>query len=503
MAMSPALSTSAYDLKIEGIFYNILSLEDMTCEVTSDDVNHTRYEGDVVIPGTVTYNGRALTVLKIGEGAFDGNPITSVSIPATVQQVGSDAFDDCTRLTKVIIEDGDTQLLFAHSSYIDDLWHQERGIEMFKESPLETVYLGRPVIYPGLNGLTGVYYSTDSGPFNENKTLREVIIGNSVKELYDFTFGDCENLQTVTFGSSLEKIGKEAFARCKKLASVAFPNSVKVIGSGAFLSCSELVDMELGNSVDTIGSNAFLDCGFSEVRLPNSVRYIGAQAFGCPNLKDFYFGSSVEFIGDAAFRGCSALTNVFIPNTVKELGNEVFMRCSALESVNIGNSVPQIGRSAFEGCTALKDVVIGSSVSKLGKDAFSGCTALVNIYVRNSVPPTGAEFENLAYMNASVYVPQGSLSSYQAANGWKNFWSISEFVPSGIGNAVLGGQAPPVIKAGDGCVTVENTTGNVVVYDMGGALIESVNAVGGRVDIVLPAGLYIIKVGDRVEKVTL
>ncbi len=276
--MSPALSTSAYDLKIEGIFYNILSLEDMTCEVTSDDVNHTRYEGDVVIPGTVTYNGRALTVLKIGEGAFDGNPITSVSIPATVQQVGSDAFDDCTRLTKVIIEDGDTQLLFAHSSYIDDLWHQERGIEMFKESPLETVYLGRPVIYPGLNGLTGVYYSTDSGPFNENKTLREVIIGNSVKELYDFTFGDCENLQTVTFGSSLEKIGKEAFARCKKLASVAFPNSVKVIGSGAFLSCSELVDMELGNSVDTIGSNAFLDCGFSEVRLPNSVRYIGGTS---------------------------------------------------------------------------------------------------------------------------------------------------------------------------------------------------------------------------------
>ena len=94
-ATLPTLNASAYDLEIDGIFYNILSLDDMTCEVTSDDVNFSKYEGDIVIPGTVIYNGRTLTVVRIGTEAFWQDHITSVTIPNTVTDVYVEAFKKC------------------------------------------------------------------------------------------------------------------------------------------------------------------------------------------------------------------------------------------------------------------------------------------------------------------------------------------------------------------------------------------------------------------------
>lgn len=498
----PVTNVSAYDLQVDGIFYNIISFDDMTCEVTRDDEDLTRYEGEVVIPGTITYNGRTLTVAKIGDGAFEYAPITSITIPCTVTiQVGSDAFRECTKLKKVVIEDGDTPLCFAASHYVDELWHQERAMPMFGDSPLETVYLGRAVYYPWAGS---DYNSSETTPFRGNETLREVVIGNSVDELRDFTFKDCENLQTVTFGTSIVQIGKECFYRCKKLVNATMPNSVEIIDDDAFNGCSNLTNVTLGNSVATIGNSAFYFCGFHEIVIPNSVKYIGKSAFsGCP-LKSLSMGNSVETIDDGAFYGCQELVSITIPGSVKVFGTQMFQNCKRLVSVTIGNAVPSLGTSTFDGCESLADLVIGSSVSQMGRNAFSGCTALSSIYVNNPVPPTGADFENEAYMNAAVHVPQGSLSAYQAANGWKNFWSITEFVPDGIEGTVADGGLQPVIKVAGGQVTVTNAIGNVAVYDMGGALVKEVEADGGSIVISLPIGkVYVVKVGDVVEKVAM
>lgn len=496
----PVTNVSAYDLQVDGIFYNIISFDDMTCEVTRDDEGHTRYEGEVVIPGTITYNGRTLTVARIGEEAFRQAPITSITIPSTVTYVGLRVFMDCDKLTKVVIEDGDTPLRFYSSIYTEYPFGEIR-CEMFHDCPLNYVYLGRPVFYS--TGGDDRYRNLN--PFYGNETLREVVVGNSCTEMCDYTFRDCENLEKVTLGNSLVRIGKEAFCGCV-IQDVNIPNSVVTIGEYAFGrgNGSGPVSVNLGNSVDTIGNSAFYGGNFSEIRIPNSVRYIGAQAFQHSKLKNIVFGNSVEFIGDYAFSRCNELEEITIPNTVKEFGEYMFQECKSLVKATIGNSVPSLGRGTFENCESLADLVIGSSVSQIGRNAFSGCTALSSIYVNNSVPPTGADFENEAYMNAAVHVPQGSLSAYQAANGWKNFWSITEFVPDGIEGTVADGGLQPVIKVAGGQVTVTNATANVAVYDMGGALVKEVEADGGSIVIPLPTGkAYIVKVGGKAEKVTM
>ena len=61
-----SLSANAYDAYINGIYYN-LNKDAKTAEVTSGD---NKYEGEVVIPGTITNEGIDYSVTSIGSDAF-------------------------------------------------------------------------------------------------------------------------------------------------------------------------------------------------------------------------------------------------------------------------------------------------------------------------------------------------------------------------------------------------------------------------------------------------
>ena len=88
--------------------------------------------GDVIIPETVTYDGKEYSVTSIGYSAFRDcigltsitipnsvtsigdfafygcGSLTSVTIPASVTSIGSDAFTFCGELTSIIVEEGNT-----------------------------------------------------------------------------------------------------------------------------------------------------------------------------------------------------------------------------------------------------------------------------------------------------------------------------------------------------------------------------------------------------------
>lgn len=85
---------SAYDFKVDDIYYNVLSEDDATCEVTGNgSVFGSAYSGDVVIPSSVTNEGKTYTVTTIGyESFYWCSGLSSVSIPATVTTINSSAF---------------------------------------------------------------------------------------------------------------------------------------------------------------------------------------------------------------------------------------------------------------------------------------------------------------------------------------------------------------------------------------------------------------------------
>lgn len=89
-ALLCSATVSAYDFEVDGIYYNILSISDLTVKVASVD---NEYSGEVIIPSIISYKSKALTVTSIGYGAFyDCRGLTSVTIGNSVTSIGDEAF---------------------------------------------------------------------------------------------------------------------------------------------------------------------------------------------------------------------------------------------------------------------------------------------------------------------------------------------------------------------------------------------------------------------------
>ena len=170
----------------------------------------------------------------------------------------------------------------------------------------------------------------------------------------------------------------------------------------------------------------------------NSVSYsvtsIGNEAFWyCDGLTSVTIPNSVTSIRESAFDGCSGLTSVTIPNSVTSIEYGAFYGCSGLTSVTIGNSVTSIGDYAFNGCSGLTSVTIGNSVTSIGEWAFESCSGLTSVTCFATRPPQ-LDYGVFSFSISScvLYVPAGSISAYQSADGWKDFTNILPISPQGI-----------------------------------------------------------------------
>ena len=97
-----ALSLSAATIiEVDGLYYNLLS-DSASVEVTYPTSGHYQMT-TLSIPSSVSYNNKAYTVTAIGFRAFEGSPLTSVTIPNTVTTIGRKAFYNSQNPTTINI----------------------------------------------------------------------------------------------------------------------------------------------------------------------------------------------------------------------------------------------------------------------------------------------------------------------------------------------------------------------------------------------------------------
>ena len=95
-----------FAVTIDGLNYN-LNDELQTAEVA----RNSSASGDIIIPSSVTYNGKTYSVTSIGKNAFYYcEALTSITIPNSVTSIGDWAFRECSSLTSVTIPNSVTSI---------------------------------------------------------------------------------------------------------------------------------------------------------------------------------------------------------------------------------------------------------------------------------------------------------------------------------------------------------------------------------------------------------
>lgn len=497
-----AIPVCAYDFSEvnedgKTIYYNIISEEDKTCEVTwgqegkefnGSNYEFTDYVGDVNIPSSA--NG--YQIISVGEKAFMRcSRLTSVTIPLTVKSLEQGAFYGCSSLTSVVVPNSVRKI---------------DSFAFYRCTSLESVSIGDHVSYIG------------ACAFYEDASLLSITIPNSVTTVRNQAFWGCTSVSSITLGNSLQTIGWYAFMGCRGVSSLTIPNSVTRIENQAFSglygltsifipksvtyiennpfsSCPELTSIVveegnpkynsgngsnaiietstnklitgckttvIGEDVETIGSFAFYNCpGLTSIEIPNTVTSIESYAFAySANLKSVTLPNSITSIAYGQFVGCSSLASVIIPNSVTSIGDYAFNLCSNLSEVVIGNSVESIGELAFRG-TSITTVTFPSSVTSIARSAFYDCDKLISVY---SYITDVFETGNSAFYgctNATLYVPHGLKSAYQSTSDWKRL-PIEEMLPAISLTLACTDQGQVLIND---CISFSNDIGEASVND--------------------------------------
>ena len=417
--LSVSVSVYAYDFEVDGIYYNILSVQGKTVEVTYREYSngtYSDYSGGVVIPEQVQYNEELYRVTSIGEYAFeDCSSLVSVTIPEGVTSIGEYAFEDCSSLASVTIPESVTSIgdrAFWNCSSLASVTIPESVTSIGDYAFSYCRSLASVTIPEGVTSIGG-------GAFRSCSSLASVTIPEGVTSIGDYAFSGCSSLASVTIPESVTSIGGSAFSGCSSLASVTIPESVTSFGDSAFNGCSSLTSVNISDlsawcRIDfktqdsnplCYGHNLYLNGALvTDLVIPEDVSEIKSYAFlGGRCITSVTIPEGVTSIGDYAFDGCSSLTSVTIPEGVTSIGDWAFSSCSSLASVTIPNSVTSIGGSAFRNCSSLASVAIGVGIRLIADSAFGFTDVKKAIWLSDTPPDDYYEFAEINYVCNDSY----------------------------------------------------------------------------------------------------
>lgn len=251
----------------------------------------------------VKFNSDVSNGLSIGNSAFSGAGLTSLSLPEGLTTIGNNAFYECKNLTELTLP-----------STVETI-----GDQAFQSCGLD-------------------------GELNLKKC-------SALKSLGGSCFIFCKGIRQVTFPEEhAVDLGGSCFQGCE---SLVIAKNVSCLPGSCFDDCTALQDVYVmsGEEIKTIGSYCFSGCAkLGRVDNFSNCETLGESCFrGCSTLTSLDFlGNKFKMIGRSCFYGCSGLESVDIPATVEVLESQCFCECSNLATLNfLGNNVKAIGSYCF------------------------------------------------------------------------------------------------------------------------------------------------------------
>ena len=361
-----------------------------------DDAIITKYNGtekNLVIPSDLEGH----MVVKLERGSFkDVKTVTSITIPESVTEIGSECFSGDVSLKDINIP-----------SQVKKI-----GVLFIAQTQISEVTIPKTI-----EAMERTYYS--NSPFDEN--IPENAASGAGK------------LTEIVIPDGVKTIGANAFSDCAKLETVALPESVTEIGSECFNGDVSLKELNIPTHIKKIGVLFIAQTQISEVTIPKTIEamertYYSNSPFDESNVKKISFEAGIENnIPENAASGAGKLTEVVIPDGVKIIGANAFSDCAKLENIAIPESVTEIGQSCFEGDSMISEIKLSNGIKTIKSYAFANCEKLGEIVIPSSVESiSDGAFINT---NSKIYCNYRSESTMNLVESDIDFISSEENDP--------------------------------------------------------------------------
>ena len=188
------------------------------------------------------------SVESIPPAFFKNQLLVSITFPASLKTISSEAFEDCLGLTHIEIPSGVTEI--------------------------------------------------GSWAFCSCSNIRTVSLPQTLETLAEQAFRACSKLESIELPDSMTELHSWVFYQCSSLSRITLPENLKIIHDGALSSCYSLQEVTVPSGVLSIGYDAFADCRqLADVyMLPAAPPFLGYTVFNdnSPYLKIHVPASSYD-----------------------------------------------------------------------------------------------------------------------------------------------------------------------------------------------------------------
>ena len=352
------------------------------------------------------------------EAFFNCRRLTSMVLPETLTSMGDSCFQNCVALVSMEIN-GDLPRISRYCFYgcrlLSKITFNSPSIRVIGVRAFANCSSLDKIDLTGLTSLTAI----GERAFEGCNMLNIAKFPESLKELPDMCFEDCEDLSIVQLkGEDVKGLGDHVFGTTLPVFLHIWVEEDKMEDYiSAYTSLLDPVYGEgtAGNVLGVINENAEIIKGMlfenteegkvlknapknieGELTIPPETVRIEDDAFaGCEKLTDLVIAPDTAIsLGDRCFKGCTGIKTLIINGVISQWGDETFMDCTGLNSIMIGRNnnkvIERIGRRAFMNCTGLDSdysVQIHYAVRAFGEECFAGCSNLSNVAVSSLFVP--------------------------------------------------------------------------------------------------------------------
>lgn len=450
-----------------------LNLEN--AEIEGASMNGIEYSQNE-LPSYSLFGLKSLYSIKLPSNTTDieslslsGTSLTGIEIPASVEVIATDAFQDVYSLNSVLVH-WTTPAELSHAfvntgcynggtlyvptgtrdRYLSSSWNFFSNIiekdsmdwDFVKFTKDGLIYnllpststaiiigftaeLSPNLILPETIIYEGNEYEVSAigeKAFFDCNILETCIISNTIVEIGDEAFYNCNKLKEITFGQKLRELPTSCFANCYSLEKADIPENIVSLGWGTFDRCSSLNTIHIHKNLHLHANGSYYEIsGCKSITLDDANPYyvLNDNVLYSKDMKRLILCAGgidgaitvpdgVESLSWFTFYNMPNLTEINLPSTIKEIGYNFVGKCPRLKHITIPDLVSGSDSETIMECAELESITFGRNFK--GGQGIHDNGKLNHIILRNTekvdIPMLFDPKRNTPYQSYTYYTDQ-------------------------------------------------------------------------------------------------